>query len=134
MTDTELGAYIMEYYRNPPYVQKYDRRGEATDRVVEMPTMQGVCWELGLTKEELRVRCEGSVELRRVCELVGMREYDLLMKGGLGGSLNSGIVGLTLQSKHGFSTKSEGVVRREVVLAPEDLRLLEEMGLRVLDA
>lgn len=128
MTDGELAGYILEKFQNPAVREVRGRGGEIVTEVQRLPTLQGICFELGMTGGEFEARCAGSKELQRAVELCSQAEYDMVVRGGLDGSYNGGFASLLMKNKQSWSEKSETKVVRDYVLSDGDRRMLERAG------
>lgn len=111
MSDGELAGYILEKFQRPDAVQKRGKDGVVIGEAVPPPTLQGVCFELGITASEFEARCRGSRELSRAVELCYQREYDLVFRGGLSGALNGNFSGLVMKNRHEWREKTESSVQ-----------------------
>lgn len=134
MTDTELAEYVMDKFRNPDVVVRRGKDGGVMSESLPPPTLQGICFDLGLTASEFEGRCRVSRELARVVELCYQREYDLVFRGGLSGDLNGSFAGLVMKNRHEWREKTDNVT--QVVEMGEDrmvaaLEFLRERALRV---
>lgn len=114
--DAELAGYILEKFQNPDVVVKRGKDGVVVSEVLPPPTLQGVCFELGITAAEFETRCEASESLRRAVELCYQREYDLLFRGGLSGELSSSFAGLAMKNRHKWSEKADTKVSGGLVV------------------
>lgn len=115
-SDVELAGYILQKFQHPDVRVTRGKGGEVVTETLDLPTLEGICFELGITGSEFEARCEVSPVLRRVVELGHQREYDMVVRGGLGGGMNGSFAGLLMKNRHKWMDKAESKVSGELVI------------------
>ncbi len=126
-----LGSRLEKWFMEPAQV----RVGVgASERWVREPaTLEGFLVSEDLTGEEFRGMMARDEGLRRSFERARMAAKDLAVRCGLVGEWSSGVWSYYMTNEHGYKSRSEAVVEHREGLSVEERKILEMVGVKVLD-
>lgn len=133
-----LGSLLLEYFSVEPasltVTDKNDKNGlPITIRTPnDLPTPAGFASKHNISERRLNILLAASPELQEIAEICQAKmKYFIQVNGLAKGAWEQTFTALLAKNEIGYAEKSESVVTERRELAPTDIKLLEEMGLRV---
>lgn len=125
LTAENANELMLAYFTVEPMVS-WDAKGKMINVPCSVPTVAGFASRYNMAPSRFK-----AWVLPETLELCQAKFEHIVVTNGLGRGYDAGFASLTMKNLAGWAEKSEAVVTERKELAPEDLRLLEELGVRI---
>lgn len=128
LTPENADELILEYFSVEPYSTSWNDKGKMIRVPCDVRTPDGFSAKYNIPLSDIL-----PMVSPKILELCKSKFKNIMLVNGLNRGYDGGAWGLTMKNEAGYSEKSTNTEVREVRLLPEDLAILEGLGMKVIE-